>query len=286
MPLPGLLIAVGVHKPVYESSGDAHGTGDFRELEHLLRREPSRLAYLFLVDGYLLGSSNGGESDHQGVREGPALAGKVIDFLQLDAALFKDLSGNALLQRLSGLDKARQNAEESLPELRRVGHQQPPFVYHRYDHRRRYARVLAVAAARAVFGDLLPRALLRRTATAAVAALSIPSGELVRPGTYPEGVAAELPERASSVDPAAPLPSGLFIPLEKESVETPLSSAADVKGHLRQCHFREGGKGLRLFTYVDIVTFEEKHLPLSLKVVIPVARVKISWQGNGTPPLR
>src|SRR4029077_19701321 len=94
-----------------------------RKLGQVLAREPARVDQLGLLDAQVAADPARGEADHQRVRERPGLAREVRDLIDLDADLFLELAGDALLERLAGLDEAGEHAVETSREALRAREQ-------------------------------------------------------------------------------------------------------------------------------------------------------------------
>ena len=119
-----------------------------------------------------------GEADHERVRERPRLAREVGDPVDLDADLLLELAGDALLERLAGLDEARQHAVHPAGKALRARQQDLVAAGHAHDHRRREARERSVPADGAASRALAGRVLGGRAAAAAVDVRAIPLDEL------------------------------------------------------------------------------------------------------------
>ena len=163
-------------------------------------REPAGLGELAVVCDDLAAGPARGEADHERAGERPRLAAEVAHVVDRDPGLLVDLAGDGLLERLADLDEPGERAEERHPRARVAGEQRAAIALDEGDHRRRQARVGAVAAARAQ-----PHALGRRAgggaaAPAAPAVIAVPRGEAERAAGDPEVVVVERAEQLAERD--------------------------------------------------------------------------------------
>ena len=128
-----------------------------------------------------------GEADHERVGERPGLAREVADVGDLDADLLLEFARHALLERLAGLDEAREHAVEAAREALCARQQDLVASRDAHDDGRRQARERGVAADRAAARALARRVLGRRAAAPAVEVRAIPLDEL-------RGAAGQRPE--------------------------------------------------------------------------------------------
>ena len=120
----------------------------------------------------------GGIRDHQRMRERPRLAGEVADVADRDAYFLAHLAVDAILDRLSRLDEARERAVHPGRKPRRAREEQLAAARDEHHHRRRDARVGDIAARRAFLGALTLLVSRRRPASATVTMGAVPFHDL------------------------------------------------------------------------------------------------------------
>src|ERR1700730_15556375 len=116
---------------VDQPARDRERPGDLRQL---LWPEPAGLAQLVLVDPELVAERPCDEPDHQLTREWPGLAAEVAHVTDLDARLLAHLAADGLLESLTGLDEAGEDAGERELETGAPREQHAPLVLDEHDH--------------------------------------------------------------------------------------------------------------------------------------------------------
>src|SRR3954467_12870683 len=115
------------------------------------------------------------------MRERPRLAGEVARVANLHAAFLGAFAREALLERLAGLDEARQRAVHAGRKVRAARQQQLVFPADEGHDGGRYPWIGGHLASRAHADPLLALCLCRRATAAAELVAAVPVDELQRP---------------------------------------------------------------------------------------------------------
>ena len=122
------------------------------------------------------------------MREGPTLAGQILQVAHLHTHFFLHLTAHAVLDRLTGFDKTGQGAVDPTGKARRAGQQDLITTGHQHDHARRQTRVMLQGAGWAMHRPLTGNVLHGRPAAAAKAVLARPGADLAGIAEHLEGV--------------------------------------------------------------------------------------------------
>ena len=163
-------------EPIDQSPRYADPSRDERQMIHV---EPVCIDDFLVVDANLPSCVEGGEADHEAVRERPGLASEIAYVLDLDPHLFPYLPVHGFFHALSGLDKTGEDAVERLDEpVRTRARRSLLFPFDKDDYGRRDAGELDALAVGAFLRPLLLPESQLPTAAAAIAQIPVPSDQM------------------------------------------------------------------------------------------------------------
>src|SRR4030043_789578 len=120
-------------EPIDQPAGDT----DFPRLApQMIRREPTGILDLFLIDRNFPARIRGGKSDHKGVRKWPGLAAKRAYLFDPYPYFLQDFAFYGLFQCFSRLHKTGEDAVNPPRKMARPGHKQLVASLHQDDDRR------------------------------------------------------------------------------------------------------------------------------------------------------